>query len=126
MAWLDADLSSTARPLKIVILHHPPFDPNGGSHVMVQGDDAFMRLMVERGVRYVFAGHIHAFAAGERDGVTYVITGGAGAPIYNDEAHGGYFHYLRVRVRGSELSYEVVRVSPAVALAWLLVAYVPA
>ncbi len=117
MAWLDADLAATAQPLKIVVLHHPPFDPNGSSHIMAGGNEAFMQLMVKRGVRYVFAGHIHEFAEGRRDGVTYIITGGAGAPLAGDEERGGYYHYLRAQVHGTDLTYEVVRVSPEASLA---------
>ncbi len=109
-AWLDADLARTAQPLKIVVLHYPPFDPNGGEHVMTRGAEEFMSLMQARGVRYVFAGHLHAYEAAERDGVQYVITGGGGAPLSAPEDQGGYYHYLLVHVRGEELSYEVVRV----------------
>lgn len=116
-AWLDADLAATQQPLKIVVLHHPPFDPNGSSHIMARGNEEFMQLMERRGVRYVFAGHIHAYAAGERNGVTYVITGGAGAPLYATPATGGYYHYLRVRVRGADLRYEVLRVEAPSSLA---------
>jgi predicted phosphodiesterase len=115
-AWLDSDLAATEQPLKIVVLHHPPFDPNGSTHIMQSGNEAFMQLVQSRGVRYVFAGHIHAFAEGERGGVRYVITGGAGAPLYETEARGGFFHYLRVTVRGAELEYETVRVEPALSL----------
>ena len=106
MVWLDADLAATRQPLKIVVVHHPPFDPNGSSHVMTGGNQAFMDLMERRGVSYVFAGHIHGYGREERNGVTYVVTGGGGAPL----AAGQYYHYLKVWVRGQDLTYEVVRV----------------
>jgi predicted phosphodiesterase len=109
LAWLSQDLAATSQPLKIVVVHHPPFDPLGGDHVMAQGSDAFMTLMAERDVRYVFTGHIHAYRTAQRDGVTYVITGGAGSPLDGDAAQGGYHHYLRVAVHGAELSWEVVK-----------------
>jgi 3',5'-cyclic AMP phosphodiesterase CpdA len=106
LAWLDADLAATRQPLKIVAVHHPPFDPNGSTHIMTGGNQAFMDLMERRGVRYVFAGHIHEYGREERNGVTYVVTGGGGAPLNP----GQYYHYLKVQVRGQAVTWEVVRV----------------
>lgn len=106
LALLDADLAATQQPLKIVVLHHPPFDPAGSTRTMRTDNDAFMALVKKHGVRYVFAGHLHGFAHEMRDGVTYIITGGGGAPL----DPGQYHHYLRVRVHGQDLTYEVVRI----------------
>jgi len=110
MAWLCDDLSSTKQPLKIVVLHHPPFDPDGTRHTMVYGRRAFLELVAGQDVDYVFAGHIHAFVQGQRDGVEYYITGGAGAALYSDEHPEAFYHYLRVTVEGEELTVEVVRI----------------
>jgi hypothetical protein len=94
----------------MVFLHHPPFDPDGTDHIMAYGNDAFMDLMVELAVEYVFAGHIHAFAQQERDGVLYTITGGAGAPLYGADHPQAFYHYLRVTVRGEEIEIEIVEI----------------
>jgi predicted phosphodiesterase len=110
MAWLRGDLSTTDQPLKVVIVHHPPFDPDGTDHVMAYGNEPFMALMAEQHVDHVFAGHIHAYAQGERDGVIYTITGGGGAPLYRQGHPQAYYHYLRVTVRGEEVLIEVVRI----------------
>jgi hypothetical protein len=77
LAWLREDLSATTQPVKMVLLYHPPFDPDGADHIMACGNDAFMDLMVEREVDHVLAVHIRAYAQEERDGVLYTITGGA-------------------------------------------------
>jgi hypothetical protein len=106
--WLRADLKSTDQPLKMVFLHHPPFDPDGTDHIMAYGNEPFMALMVEQGVDYVFAGHIHAYARAERDGVVYVITGGAGAPLYAKDHPLASHHYVRVRVVGENVQIAVV------------------
>jgi predicted phosphodiesterase len=110
LAWLRDDLSATTQPLKIVVLHHPPFDPDGTDHIMAFGNEDFMDLMVAQDVDHVFAGHIHAFAQEERDGVVYTITGGAGAPLYGRDHPEAYHHYLRVTVEGEEVIMEVVKV----------------
>jgi predicted phosphodiesterase len=110
LAWLRDDLSSTDLPLKMVVLHHPPFDPDGTDHIMAFGNAGFMALMVEHQVDYVFAGHIHAYAREERDGVVYIITGGAGAPLYRTGHPEAYHHYLQVTIRGEEVEIEVIRI----------------
>jgi 3',5'-cyclic AMP phosphodiesterase CpdA len=108
--WLDVDLSATDQPVKVVALHHPPFDPAGGDHIMDSGNEEFMALMVKHNVKYVFCGHIHSYDKAERDGVTYVITGGGGAPLYPEENRPAFYHYVRVTVQGEEIQTDVIRV----------------
>ena len=110
LAWLREDLSASAQPVKMVILHHPPFDPDGTDHIMAYGNEEFMALMVEQQVDYVFAGHIHAYAREKRDGVTYIITGGAGAPLYGSDHPLAFHHYLRVAIQDGDVTVEVVEV----------------
>jgi 3',5'-cyclic AMP phosphodiesterase CpdA len=108
--WLRDDLGSTDRPIKMVFLHHPPFDPDGTDHIMAFGQDPFMALMAEQEVDYVFAGHIHAYAQEERDGVIYTITGGGGAPLYQSDHPQAFYHYLRVTIQDQKVAIEVVRI----------------
>jgi hypothetical protein len=44
-------------------------------------------------------------------GVDYVVTAGAGAPLYADEEEGGFFHYTVVSVNGQDITHEVVKVT---------------
>jgi predicted phosphodiesterase len=108
--WLRGDLEATMQPIKMVFLHHPPFDPDGTDHIMAYGNKEFMALMVEEGVDYVFAGHIHAYAREERDGVVYLYTGGGGAPLYAADHPQAFYHYLRVTVRGESVSIDAVKI----------------
>jgi 3',5'-cyclic AMP phosphodiesterase CpdA len=109
LAWVDADLAASAKPVKIVVLHHPPFDPVGGSHILGKGASELMALATKHRVRYVLAGHIHEYAREMRDGVIYLVAGGAGAPLYPPPDKGGFYHYVRITVRGEVTSDEVVR-----------------
>jgi 3',5'-cyclic AMP phosphodiesterase CpdA len=107
--WLRQDLSATSQPVKIVVLHHPPFDPDGTTHIMAYGNEGFLSLMKELGVNYVFAGHIHAFAQAERNGTLYVYTGGGGAPLYHEHPQ-AFYHYLLVTVETDGVAIQVVRI----------------
>lgn len=111
MAWLEADLAATDKPVKIVALHYPPFDPRGSDQVLTMGNEAFTILMRQRGVRYVFAGHIRAYDQSTRDGVIYVISGGGGAPLSRSEEQGGFYHYVQVSVNGTDVQTEVRRLA---------------
>lgn len=109
-AWLDADLAGTQKAVKVVALHAPPFDPGGSDQVMTRGNEAFVTMMKQRGVKYVFAGSVHAYNQTAQDGVTYVMSGGGGAPLSRAEADGGFYHYVRVSVNGADVSIEAHRV----------------
>jgi hypothetical protein len=81
-SWLAQQLSASAATWKIALFHHPPYTCGGHS-----GDTDVVRSWVplfERyGVQLVLSGHDHnyqRFAA--QNGVTYVVDGGGGAPLY--------------------------------------------
>jgi predicted phosphodiesterase len=113
LEWLEADLSATQQPVKMVFFHHPPFDPDGTDHILQMGNDEVMSLAEEYDVDYVFTAHIHAYAEEERNGVEYIITGGCGAPLYAKEhPEGGFNHYVRVHVDGEDVTTEVVKIEP--------------
>jgi hypothetical protein len=42
--------------------------------------------------------------------VTYVITGGAGAPLYSSRHPAAFHHYLRVAIHDGDVKVEVVEV----------------
>jgi carbamate kinase len=45
------------------------------------------------------------------DGVVHVISGGGGAPVYDREENGGFFHFVRVTVDGDKISAEVIDIN---------------
>ena len=114
--WLDADLAS--RPsgtLTMVFVHHPPFDPLGGDHIMGDSREPFMARMQAYAADYVFAGHIHSYDYTLRNGTHYYITGGAGAPLYGHPQREAFYHYLRVSVSPTppRVQVELVRLDDA-------------
>lgn len=83
--WLikDLDATLTTKPNHIFVFFHvAPFSI--GSH----GSDLDVRkvlhpVFVKYGVRAVFNGHDHLYYRTRRDGVTYIVSGGGGAPLYS-------------------------------------------
>jgi calcineurin-like phosphoesterase family protein len=80
-AWVDADLAATRQPWTVVYGHRPPF--SSGTH----GSDADSRRWLvpvyeRRGVALVLSGHDHDYERSvPQRGVTYLVTGGGGAPV---------------------------------------------
>jgi 3',5'-cyclic AMP phosphodiesterase CpdA len=110
LAWLDRDLAATEQPVKIVASHYPPFDPDGTSHVLYEGSEAFMELMKKHDVACALLGHIHTYSEEKRDGTIYVITGGAGAPLYSEDHPNAFYHYVQVVVEGTQVRTRVIRI----------------
>lgn len=115
MRWLRADLEATDRPWKLAFFHVPPY-----SSLQREGDDERVRLVLatlleEYGVQLVFNGHDHSYQRLEVDGITYVVTGGGGAPLYPLGtlhpalvAYAVDYHAVRVSVDGSRLTAVAV------------------
>jgi len=103
LEWLKQDLKANiGAPLTFVFVHRPLFPVSVHVGNSLDKDkrarDALHRLFVEMGVDCVFAGHEHLWSVSETDGLHYIITGGAGAPLYASRDGGGFHHYVLVHV----------------------------
>lgn len=108
MTWLKQTLSG-ADP-KIVFHHHPIYtrkanDEKGGNVTNHAEVDA---LYQGGNVKYVFSGHDHVFNHQSHNGIEYYITGGAGAPLDAIPEDGGYFHFLVVHVKGTDVEVDSI------------------
>lgn len=80
-AFLRRELRTTAQPVRIVAFHQPIY--TAGIHP--PAEDARRRwapIMRAGRVSLVLQGHNHAYERLEADGITYITTGGGGAPLY--------------------------------------------
>lgn len=111
--WLKKDLEKNKKENVFVFLHKPLFDPTEiyKNHVMSGRETAkrLIEVFEKYKVDYVIAGHIHGYARAERNGVVYVVTGGAGAPLYLPREFGGFFHYVKITVAENNIYDKVVR-----------------
>jgi hypothetical protein len=108
--WLERDLDANKGAAHIfVFTHHPlfPMKKNAGFTDPANRDEIH-RLFKKHGVTMVFSGHEHLFYRSVHDGITYVVTGGGGAPNSPGPEEGGFQHYLLVTVNGAEAAISVV------------------
>jgi 3',5'-cyclic AMP phosphodiesterase CpdA len=82
--WLKDQLEQAKADKAFVI----PFFHRALFSVGFHGNDVFLQsllhpLFKQYGVRLVFQGHDHLYYRTVRDGITYVVTGGGGAPLYD-------------------------------------------
>ena len=121
--WLKQKLDNLPGDVDFVflVLHHPPYTSSsdmkmfGGGHSARSQEKDLARMLEARQQNLrarmvVFSGHVHNYERHERGGVTYFVTGGAGAHAYPIErakddpfqSKEVNYHYLEVDVdRGS-------------------------
>jgi len=122
--WLRSDLIAAAKKphIKWIVAfgHRPPYSSgNHGNDATVQS--AWLHLFESFGVDVTFWGHDHIYERTKRlfqgravakGGVTYIVTGGAGAPLYT--VSGAYFtayaykdyHFVEINVQGDQMKLD--------------------
>ena len=117
--WLVEDLKAARDKGKVTFafFHVPPYSI--GSH----GSDEKVRevlcpLFIQYGVTAVFNGHDHNYYRTERDGITYIVSGGGGAPLYPCNVSKGVIpgdkyqsvnHILVCDVNGDSMTMTAIR-----------------
>ena len=113
IAWLKSVIDSARRT--VVFTHVPPaplgewtnFGPFKGVGGFQAGAEEFMRLMSERKVSRVYMGHVHGLGLLVRGGVTYVLSGGGGSPLFPIPLKNRFHHWLSVEAGPNGLSETV-------------------
>ncbi len=118
LKWLEGVFANSQQKHKFVFLHHPLYTDLGKGHHAHDSIDKYPdsrdrleALLAKFKVDAVFAGHEHYYERRTVDGITHIITGGGGAPIYDKEEYGGFNHFVQVTVDGNKVSAEVVDIS---------------
>lgn len=108
--WLEDELKRSTQKNKFIITHYLPIIPGQTTYLKLANEVEATNLMAmatQNGVRAWLGGHYHSYAVDTIEGVQYVVAGGGGGrrmpPVWD------YF-YVRVIVRGTDVSYEMVRV----------------
>ena len=112
-----------------VVLHHPPYTSSsdmkmfGGGHSARSSEKELAKMLEARQQNLrarivVFSGHVHNYERHEHVGVTYFVTGGAGAHAYPIErakddpfqSKEVNYHYLQVEVDRGSLKITMHRI----------------
>ena len=110
--WLKKQLQTDL--IKIVITHEPPLLGDWHKHG-IEDKAASARLLSildSSNVSLVLLSHIHDFDDTVRRGTTqYIVSGGAGAPMDDDDFAKVGNHFVKIRVvPGQAPAFELVRV----------------
>jgi hypothetical protein len=121
LSWLESDLAATTEQWKIALFHRSPYSAGGehGSDLVVR--NAFAPLFEQYGVQLVVSAHEHDYertlptrAASTGTAVTYLVTGGGGAPLYPagtaawTDYSASRHHYIRAAVTECSLSMKAI------------------
>jgi len=115
LAWLREDVSGMeGEKLVIGFSHVPPGAPvdmgrSGFQEAETQSAGEMLDILGRAGAPVLYCGHIHAYMLYGSGPPRVLVTGGAGAVPHLSEQSGGYHHFLRVTVKGDEVTEEVIR-----------------
>lgn len=92
--WLVNQLAANPATTKAVIMHHPVY--SSGMHGDEKGFQfLFPALFKKYEVAAVFSGHDHIYERSERDSIHYIVFGGAGGILYNQDSRNDYSRLFR-------------------------------
>ena len=105
ITWLQQTLAQDSPPAEhiFVFVHQPlfPVAEHKTDSLKPETVAILHPLFVSYKVDAVFAGHEHIYWHQIRDGVTYITTGGAGAPLASHA--GNFYHFVYVAVAGTQV-----------------------
>jgi predicted phosphodiesterase len=85
--WLDSELQSVSADSTVaVFFHYPPYSTGKHSEDEKNLRQSIVPLFEKHDVDVVFNGHDHNYERSEINGITYVVTGGGGAPLRDQDA----------------------------------------
>jgi len=106
---------------RVAVMHHGPFSSGRhGGNVRLTAN-GIVPILRDGKVELIFAGHDHAYERGEGQGLKYIISGGAGAPLYSRDNRApetqifeSVHHFLEVAVEGDKMTVLARRAAGSV------------
>ncbi len=134
-AWLETEIAAIEPAVQVllIVIHHPPVadvqmvklvdhNPRPNEEALAGYLGRIAALSKARIV--VSAGHVHNYERLEKDGVTYLVSGGGGArpadidrtpeDLYQSSGFPNY-HYIRFELTAHRLSAEMIRLEDSAA-----------
>lgn len=107
--WLEDDLQSTNKAIKIVISHFPPWIGKFSNIFKMDSEEeaAILKNMLhENKVNYMFSAHYHGYEQAQLGFTKYIISGGVNRKLDPNEDS----HFVRVIVNNNQVSTQYVEV----------------
>jgi len=114
--WLEDDLQYINENIKFVIaiFHHPPFSTGRHAEDEKGLRQTIIPLFEQYGVDIVFNGHDHDYERSLYNNIYYIVTGGGGAPLYDQARASPYsqlfiqaYHFCKLFIINNQLIIEV-------------------
>ena len=121
--WLEDDLQNINEDIKfvIVIFHHPPFSTGPHTEDEKGLKQSIVPLFEKYGVDIVFNGHDHDYERSLYNNIYYIVTGGGGAPLYDQARTSPYsqlfrkvYHFCKLSVINDQLIIEVYDIDSSI------------
>lgn len=111
LQYLDQQLEK-GRKVNFAAMHIPPKTERWPKHSFSSGADRLMEILSRRNIAAAFFSHIHFYDEDTIQGVKYMITGGAGAPLslYPTTSGKALHHFIVVRVKNGAVTTKVIPV----------------
>ena len=115
-SWLESHLEEVGSGSRFVaaVFHHPPYSTGPHDEDEMGLRHTFVPLFEKYGVDVVFNGHDHTYERTFHNGIYYIVTGGGGAPLYDQERYSPEsqvyiktYHYCRLHVSDDQLVVDV-------------------
>ncbi|MGA2192432.1 MAG: metallophosphoesterase [Nitrospirota bacterium] len=113
-AFAEEQLKNSDKKFKFVFIHRPLYPGKFGMHLTDSLNshkelrDRLESLFEKYKVTVLFCGHEHMYNRQYVNGVTHIITGGGGAPLYTSDKRGGFHHYVLVSVNDDSVCIKVI------------------
>jgi 3',5'-cyclic AMP phosphodiesterase CpdA len=103
---LKSDLEEAKKSFSFIValFHHPPFSTGPHTEDEKGLRDTIVPIFESYGVDIVFSGHDHGYERSLYNGIYYIVTGGGGAPLYDQKRKSEYSQVFRKVYHFCELS----------------------
>jgi predicted phosphodiesterase len=115
LAWLEGQLAANEAPWLLVFFHVGVYTSRSEDVLELGMRERLVPLFEQYGVDAVFMGHHHSYERLEVNGITYIVTAGGGAPLYElgapepgSQAAARAYHFVQIDVDGDRLRGQAI------------------
>lgn len=99
------------RTFNFVAMHVPPrIERWNNDHSFSEGAEDLVRILSEGNITRAFFGHMHVYDETVAQGIRYILTGGAGAPLRHPGYGASVYHIVLVHVKDGVVHTKMVPV----------------